>query len=270
MNDSGMWQFAEKWFRSVSCKATEYADHVDIEYLYELPVTENAQMVIKHKEYAPCGSDHGNDLKGIVIPVTYSVYADGHMVVKTTYPGAGNLPELPLFGMQFVFNKDAEEYTYYGKGPWENYRDRNNGARYGVFTQNATDDLTDYIIPQGCGNRTEVRELTVKCPEGEITFEATDAPLETTVLHYNETQLEEAYHKEELNKEPEPEPNPVPVPVPVPNPEDEKVNQLFQELDEDFGIAGFMDEDGAKAKIRELNCDKEKCIEWIEGNLMGE
>ncbi len=198
MNDSGMWQFAEKWFRSVSCKATEYADHVDIEYLYELPVTENAQMVIKHKEYAPCGSDHGNDLKGIVIPVTYSVYADGHMVVKTTYPGAGNLPELPLFGMQFVFNKDAEEYTYYGKGPWENYRDRNNGARYGVFTQNATDDLTDYIIPQGCGNRTEVRELTVKCPEGEITFEATDAPLETTVLHYNETQLEEAYHKEEL------------------------------------------------------------------------
>ena len=89
-------------------------------------------------------------------------------------------------------------------------------------------------------------------------------------LNFNLEEIKKAYHKEELNPEPEPEPNPVPVPVPVPNPEDEKVNQLFQELDEDFGIAGFMDEDAAKAKIRELNCDKEKCIEWIEGNLMGD
>ena len=87
-------------------------------------------------------------------------------------------------------------------------------------------------------------------------------------LKFNLEEIKKAYHKEEPNPEPEPEPNPVP--VPGPNPEDEKVNQLFQELDEDFGIAGFMDEDGAKAKIRELNCDKEKCIEWIEGNLMGD
>ena len=49
----------------------------------------------------------------------------------------------------------------------------------------------------------------------------------------------------------------------------EKVNILYQELDDGYNINGFMDEEVAKAKIMELNCDKEACIEWIENYLLG-
>ena len=48
------------------------------------------------------------------------------------------------------------------------------------------------------------------------------------------------------------------------------VDRLYKELDDDFGISGFMGEDAAKCKIIELNCDEEKMIVWIEEQLMGE
>ena len=55
-----------------------------------------------------------------------------------------------------------------------------------------------------------------------------------------------------------------------PKPYPEKVNILYQELDDDYNVGGFMDEEAAKAKIIELNCDKEACIKWIENHLLGD
>ena len=39
------------------------------------------------------------------------------------------------------------------------------------------------------------------------------------------------------------------------NDDDEEVNNLYQELEDEYGISGFIDEEAAKAKIRELNCN---------------
>ena len=49
---------------------------------------------------------------------------------------------------------------------------------------------------------------------------------------------------------------------------EEEVNLLFRELDDDYGIAGFLNEEKAKAKIRELKCNKDDLIDWIENNLL--
>jgi hypothetical protein len=49
---------------------------------------------------------------------------------------------------------------------------------------------------------------------------------------------------------------------------DEKVNQIYDELEEEYGISGFIDEETAKDKIRELNLDREKINEWIENTLL--
>ena len=49
---------------------------------------------------------------------------------------------------------------------------------------------------------------------------------------------------------------------------EEKVEKIYQELEEDYGISGFVEEDSAKLMIRELNLDKGSIIEWIENNLV--
>ena len=64
---------------------------------------------------------------------------------------------MPLFGFSFCLNADLDRFTYYGKGPAENYSDRNRGARLGIFESSVRDNMSPYLVPQECGNRTGVR-----------------------------------------------------------------------------------------------------------------
>ena len=49
-----------------------------------------------------------------------------------------------------------------------------------------------------------------------------------------------------------------------------KVKEIYDELEEDYGISGFIDEENAKDKIRELKCDREKIIEWFENTFLND
>ena len=43
---------------------------------------------------------------------------------------------------------------------------------------------------------------------------------------------------------------------------------MFKELDEDYDISGFINEDEVKEKIRELHFDRDKIVRWIEKSLL--
>ena len=47
-----------------------------------------------------------------------------------------------------------------------------------------------------------------------------------------------------------------------------KVKEIYDEIEEDYGISGFIDEENAKDKIRELKCDREKIYEWFENTVL--
>ena len=50
--------------------------------------------------------------------------------------------------------------------------------------------------------------------------------------------------------------------------EEEKIlNDLYEKINEDYDLPGFIDEKEAKQKFRELNCNKELIVEWIENEL---
>ena len=67
------------------------------------------------------------------------------------------LPPMPLFGFGFRLKPDLDRFTFYGKGPAENYVDRNRGARLGIYSSTVADNMSPYLVPQECGNRTGVR-----------------------------------------------------------------------------------------------------------------
>ena len=50
--------------------------------------------------------------------------------------------------------------------------------------------------------------------------------------------------------------------------EDPRVDEIYAEVDNDYGVSSFMDENVVKAKIKELNYDKEKVKEWVEEALL--
>ena len=70
-----------------------------------------------------------------------------------------NTPELPRFGMRMALPADYKHFTYYGRGPWENYSDRCESSFIGRYEQSTDEQLYPYVRPQESGNKTDVRWL---------------------------------------------------------------------------------------------------------------
>jgi beta-galactosidase len=72
--------------------------------------------------------------------------------------GENNLPEMPRFGMRLQLPKTMENINFYGRGPWENYADRNTASFLNIYTQQLKDQFVkNYIRPQENAYKTDVR-----------------------------------------------------------------------------------------------------------------
>ena len=101
--------------------------------------------------------------------VDYLIQNDGSIKVTAAIDLAGkDLPELPRFGMRLKLNGTYDNLSYYGRGPWENYSDRNTASFLGQYSDNVINQYTrTYIRPQEAGYKTDVRWLTLKNMKGQ-------------------------------------------------------------------------------------------------------
>lgn len=129
--------------------------------------------------------------------VAYTVYGDGTIQVTQSIGKAGEKLELPEFGMLLRVDADFEQVTYYGNGPKECYQDRDKGAKLGVYEYQVSDNLSKYLKPQECGNRTGVRFAKLTNQKGQG-FVVAANKMECSVLHYTPHELENALHPNEL------------------------------------------------------------------------
>ena len=133
--------------------------------------------------------------------ISWQVFGDESIVTRVSYPGVEGLEDMPAFGMEFKFRKKLNRFRYYGLGPEENYCDRRAGTKLSVFESTPQENLSAYLVPQECGNRTEVRwlELFSDTERDGIRFQAENGSFETSVLPYSAFELENALHMEELS-----------------------------------------------------------------------
>ena len=47
------------------------------------------------------------------------------------------------------------------------------------------------------------------------------------------------------------------------------INKIYEKFEDEYGICGFIPEDVAKEKIKELHCDRVAITNWIEDDLLG-
>ena len=145
-----------------------------------------------------CTYELPNAAKNLV-KVDYLVTAPGIIKVTIKFNGAKGLSELPTLGMSFKLNKEFEVFNWYGNGPDENYIDRKEGAKLGVYSKLVKDNLTPYLVPQECGNYTDTRWIEVRNNKSEgLRFSYEQSPFEFSVLPYSVMELENAMHNEEL------------------------------------------------------------------------
>jgi beta-galactosidase len=109
-------------------------------------------------------------LQSVNVPYTidYLIKNDGSVQITAAIDMTGhNLPEMPRFGMRMELQKDYDNLSYYGRGPWENYSDRNASSFVGLYKDQVKNQFTEnYIRPQENGYKTDVRWLKLLNDKG--------------------------------------------------------------------------------------------------------
>lgn len=85
--------------------------------------------------------------------LTYTLSDNGRLHVAADYAPASkaDTPELPRVGLRFRLPAAMDGVTYFGRGPEENYIDRNHGTPIGRYHAKANDLYYPYVRPQRTG-----------------------------------------------------------------------------------------------------------------------
>jgi len=125
---------------------------------------------------------------------TYEIYPTGDVLLNVAGTPEGDWPELPKIGLELLLPDYLDSVTWYGPGPGESYVDSRQAARIGLYA-GAVDDLyTPYVVPQDCGNRTDVRWVALTDHRG-LGLLATGSPtLNFSASPYSTENLTAATH----------------------------------------------------------------------------
>jgi beta-galactosidase len=115
----------------------------------------------------------------VLYSIKYLIQNDASIVVTSSLDmGNNELPELPRFGMKMQLPVEFENVTYYGRGPWENYNDRNTASFVGSYSCKVDDLKFNYSRPQENGYRTDVRTVSFTDAKGNgLLVEGINAPV---------------------------------------------------------------------------------------------
>lgn len=99
--------------------------------------------------------------------IVYVFSGDGRVEVTTTFTKSGDkLPDMPRFGLRWEMPVNFDNLKWFGRGPHENYIDRNRSAFVGLYAGKVADQYFNYVRPQENGYKTDVRWFELRNENG--------------------------------------------------------------------------------------------------------
>ena len=160
----------------------------------------NPQMRLKECQVGDNGVTAKFDMPDVkaTLTMTYTLTAEGEVVVRQqlTADKEAKISQLPRYGMQLQMPKQYDEVTYYGRGPVENYCDRNSSEFIGIYNNKVADEYYPYVRPQESGNHTDVRWFRVQDKQGRGLEFYSNAPMEASALNFLTEDLDDGMSKD--------------------------------------------------------------------------
>jgi beta-galactosidase len=103
------------------------------------------------------------------------------------------------FGMQLAMPETFSKMEYYGRGPMENYVDRNSNTKLGIYRQSVSEQYFPYIRPQESGSKTDVRWLMITNLSGDGIEITSTCPFTTSVLPYSTQELDRGWKEQQMH-----------------------------------------------------------------------
>lgn len=124
----------------------------------------------------------------------WTVYPDGSIELEAAVTDNKPTVTLPRLGYAMKLPSALDNYTYYGRGPINNFNDRKTGQFVGLYNSKVADMFVDFPKPQSMSGREEVRWSAIRDANGSgLQFIALDT-MSMSVLPWSEQQLANAPH----------------------------------------------------------------------------
>ncbi|MBQ9294386.1 MAG: discoidin domain-containing protein [Bacteroidaceae bacterium] len=131
--------------------------------------------------------------------VVYRVYPDGKVVLASSIITSDPDLPLPRLGYEMKLPSQFDRYTYYGRGPLNNYNDRKSGFFVGIYESTVQEQFVSFPKPQSMGNREDVRWCALRDGQGDgLLFVSELGTMSTSALPWSALQLTKAQHPHEL------------------------------------------------------------------------
>lgn len=135
--------------------------------------------------------------------LTYIINNEGAIKVtqKMVADKSKEVEDLFRFGMQMQMPENLDNIRFYGRGPIENYSDRNNVTDLGLYKQTVDEQFYSYIRPQETGAKTDVRWWNQTNKGGSGLKFVGDVPFTASALPYSIESLDEGLVKHQTHSE---------------------------------------------------------------------
>lgn len=141
------------------------------------------------------------DMKAVngKLSLTYVINNKGAIKVtqKMTADKNAKVSDMFRFGMQMQLPESFDEIEYYGRGPIENYADRNHSTLIGKYRQTVAEQFYPYIRPQETGTKTDIRWWRLLNVSGNGLQCVADAPFSASALNYSIESLDDGIQKDQ-------------------------------------------------------------------------
>lgn len=126
------------------------------------------------------------------LALTYNINGDGSVSVveKMTARKGDDVSDMFRFGMRMTMPADFETVEYYGRGPGENYIDRQHAMNLGIYRQSVSDQPYPYVRAQETGTRSDLRWWKMLNSAGNGLEITAAQPFSASALHYTVESLD--------------------------------------------------------------------------------
>lgn len=159
-----------------------------------------APSVGKHEIIEETDKPFGEEDFAFTTNQIWTVYPDGSVELQAAISSNNSKVILPRLGYLMEVPESYSTFTYYGRGPIENYNDRKVGQDLGVYTSSVADQFVNYPKPQNMANHEDVRWASLTNSQGSGFVAAGNQPMSVTALPYSENDLLTAPHPYQLPK----------------------------------------------------------------------
>jgi len=127
------------------------------------------------------------------------VRTDGSVEYRHRVTVPESLAGLPRIGVQFALPNTFSYVRWFGRGPHENYPDRNSSAMHDVWAREP--DELPYLVPQEFGLRTDCEWVEFVSPHATVRIDVLQpATMHFSAVHHTPSQLQEALDTTQLRR----------------------------------------------------------------------